>query len=277
MNKDTNTIVRKMGSRVAQTELGTWLCAPDPSKNQKEAIDKFHPDLGDWFLESTEFGNWKSTSKSFLWLHGKSGSVKTLLCSKVIHALQDVDPQDRPIIYSYFDIRDAEKQSLDGMMRSLVLQLSDQNDELRKLCEELHSSWRRKEQPPGDPLRKPLLEMIQSLDEVFIVLDALNECNIRETEKLLSWIQPLATSATDTNIHLLVTSVERPDLKPTIPKCSTAGGYCMHFQNPKAMEEVEAYIRSQVRKGTEFAARWEERPDILEAMETALITGYDGM
>jgi hypothetical protein len=47
-----------------------WLSPPDPSSNHHAACKKRQPTTGGWFVEGKQFEAWKTSPKSFLWLHG---------------------------------------------------------------------------------------------------------------------------------------------------------------------------------------------------------------
>lgn len=53
-----------------QRELRSWLAAPDSSSNHNAACKLHQENTGNWLLESTTFQEWKTQSRSFLWLHG---------------------------------------------------------------------------------------------------------------------------------------------------------------------------------------------------------------
>jgi len=56
-------------------EVITWLEAPDPSTNYYDALKKRQPTTGAWLIALPEFETWKTTPKSFIWLHGIRLSV----------------------------------------------------------------------------------------------------------------------------------------------------------------------------------------------------------
>lgn len=51
-------------------EIFRWLSPPDPSSNHNSAHKKQQPTTGAWFLNSSQFAEWRTNSNSFLWLHG---------------------------------------------------------------------------------------------------------------------------------------------------------------------------------------------------------------
>lgn len=48
----------------------TWLNAPDPFSNHSQACEAKQPETGNWFLNSSDYRDWKIQSGSTLWLHG---------------------------------------------------------------------------------------------------------------------------------------------------------------------------------------------------------------
>lgn len=54
-----------------QHKISLWLDVPDPSTNFRAALEKRHPQTGQWLLNSSLFIDWKqSSSTCMLWLHG---------------------------------------------------------------------------------------------------------------------------------------------------------------------------------------------------------------
>ena len=104
-------------------EINNWLSPPDPSTNLNHAKERRHEGTGSWFLESEPFKEWKSGSRQCLWLHGIPGCGKTVLCSTIIEHLRQIKDPSHIVLDFFFDFKDNEKQSLDKLVRSLVVQL----------------------------------------------------------------------------------------------------------------------------------------------------------
>ncbi|KAH9069615.1 hypothetical protein EDB83DRAFT_440553 [Lactarius deliciosus] len=66
--------------------LRKWQSPPDPSTNHNIAGDRQHEGTAEWFFETNQFENWRLTG-SLLWIHGKPGSGKSVLCSATINDL----------------------------------------------------------------------------------------------------------------------------------------------------------------------------------------------
>ncbi|KAI9436655.1 hypothetical protein H4582DRAFT_2129896 [Lactarius indigo] len=59
--------------------LRKWRSPLDPSANHNIACDRQHEGTAVWFFEDDIFKEWKATG-SLLWVHGKPGSGKSVLC-----------------------------------------------------------------------------------------------------------------------------------------------------------------------------------------------------
>lgn len=259
--KQTLSDTKEIAAHNIRSDLVTWLAAPRPSTNQKEGFEKRFADTCHWFLKLKGFTEWKSGKRPILWLHGKSGSGKSILCSTVIDALkkENSSPQNNQVIYFYFDVREPEsKQSFEKMLRSLNQQLSAQDEKAHGLLKDFHSSH-------DDGNREPLIGefcslfkvMIQTSTRVHIIIDALDECIARDdvgsTKGLLSWIQDIATNCP--NAGLMVTSQLLDEIPSTLRKW-------VHEENEISIQsgsaaDMETYIQNRVKDGNEFE-RWKE-------------------
>ncbi|KAI9430600.1 hypothetical protein H4582DRAFT_2086559 [Lactarius indigo] len=159
--------------------LRAWLSPADPSTNHNIAQKAQHKGTAVWFFQGNVFIEWKS-SGSLLWVHGKPGSGKSVICSSVIQDITAVCESGSAIIaYFYFDFRDLTKQTCHDLLLSLVFQLSTRSG---PCCDILHHVYKTHEdgtrQPSDDTLKECLKEMLRLLAQgpTFIVLDALDEC-----------------------------------------------------------------------------------------------------
>ncbi|KAH9006019.1 hypothetical protein EDB83DRAFT_750303 [Lactarius deliciosus] len=87
-----------------------WFSPPDPSTNYNIACKAYHKGTTAWFFEGSVFRNWESTA-SLLWVHGKPGAGKSIICSAIIqHIMALRDARVANLAYFYFDFRDEDKQ-----------------------------------------------------------------------------------------------------------------------------------------------------------------------
>ena len=262
-----------MSSKQRREKIECWLSPEDPSTNFNNALRQRHGGSGLWFLQSDIFTKWKVRRNSFLWLNGVPGSGKTVLSSAII---KDLLPS-RALLYFYFDFSDTGKQTLESMVRSLVMQLSWKFEDAREQLDLLYSSSEDGHQKPTrESLCKVLLNMMKQVKEVWIVLDALDECCTRKgspTEGLLSWIRDLYRSE-QRNVHLLVTSRPEQDIQSGLSEFHDDN--IVPIQGNLIANDIRAYIHTRVRQD-EGLKRWRARPDVQDEIETRLMEKVDSM
>ncbi|KAJ8132754.1 hypothetical protein O1611_g873 [Lasiodiplodia mahajangana] len=275
--KQIKTTVETTREENHANSIYDWLSPPDPSTNLNNALDNNrHPGSGEWLLNHVSYTSWKKEESSFLWLCGITGCGKTVLASTIIENLQKDEMSCGPLLYFYFDFSDAKKQSLHMMLLSMVSQLYLKRQDTRGPLDELYSQENR-QKPSLKKLREIFLDMVQQAGgEVWIVLDAVDECTTRRDPigGLLLWIQSLPDS--QINAHLLVTSRPEPDINAFIGSW-TANPRIIHIESMVIKDDISAYVRACVRDSSGPMKRWCEEPEIQGNIENTLIQKANGM
>ncbi|KAK2765812.1 pfs domain-containing protein [Colletotrichum kahawae] len=253
-----------------------WLSPPDPSTNDNKALQQRHEGTGQWFLDSQEYSNWKTTQKSSLWLHGIPGCGKTILSSIVVQDLRSTEPYARSLLFFYFDFTDTSKQSLEKAIRSLIAQLYCNSQNVQAPLNSLYSSCKSpSRQPNFNELRKAFKDIIQQIGEVWIVLDALDECQTRRVsgdEGLLLWIKSILHSPR-LNVHFLVISRPEHDIKSVLERFVDDQ---IILQSDLVTEDIRAYVHGTVRNYEGFK-RWRSHESIQNEIESHLMEKANGM
>ncbi|KAF3083526.1 hypothetical protein TWF102_010519 [Orbilia oligospora] len=289
--QNTSDGVKLITSRMKNAEISRWLSAPDPSINYYKALGRRHEGSGSWFLESKQFVEWKTQRSSFLWLHGIPGCGKTILSSTIIEILES-DLACQPLLYFYFDFTDTGKQTLENMLRALISQLYYKHGDPSLQLESLYSSCTQRGQcvqPTCRSLCETFSRMVEQTKEVWLILDALDECSTRGgslTEGLLSWMNEILNSE-QWNIHLLTTSRPENDIKSEVENLTYINNriakdtlsprdYTIAIQSSLVSHDINAYIRTRVREESGLK-RWRSHPEIQTEIETCLMEKANGM
>jgi Cdc6-like AAA superfamily ATPase len=266
-----------LGLKQSQEQIKRWLSPSDPSTNYNKALQQRQEGSGLWFLQIDAFEKWKKTRNSFLWLYGIPGCGKTILSSTIIEDLEK-SLERQPLLYFYFDFSDTDKQKTESMVRSLISQLYSKCGGASKEFNSLFSACGDgSRQPSCESLCKALLHMIDQVKEVWIVLDALDECCTRNgepTEGLLSWIRDLLSSE-QRNVHLLATSRPEQDIKSIVSDFAHADDM-IHIQSDLVTNDIRMYVHTRVRQ-QEGLKRWRSQPKVQDEIETRLMERVDGM
>ncbi|KAK8052793.1 hypothetical protein PG996_012094 [Apiospora saccharicola] len=254
-------------------KIRKWLSPPDPSTNFNIARRQHYQGTGQWFLKSEAYKKWKTKRNSLLWLNGIPGCGKTVLSSSIVDDLEQGIISSN-VVYFYFDFNDVAKQSLEKAIASLVLQLYCKRTDLQREADVLYSSCHDGSRQPDSPsLFKLFQSMVQKAGEVWIVLDALDECHGRNegfAGGLLPWTRCLRNAGLD--VHLLVTSRPEQDIQATIESWAYADEI-VSLQSGLVSDDINAYIKARTRE----MPRWQSRPDMQDKIESALVKKADGM
>ena len=189
-----------------------WLSPPDPWINHRSARQHHEPHTGLWFLESDLYERWRGGQTRHLWLFGKAGCGKTVLSSTVIEDLRlhCENATSAALAIFYFSFSDSRKQSFESLLLSLIAQLGRSGPGLSMLQREYEKPNR--SLPGVEALQVILLSFVSQYDEVFLALDALDECPERDEARrgMLHGLERLAAKAS--NLKILATSRELRDI-----------------------------------------------------------------
>ncbi|KAF8270919.1 hypothetical protein EI94DRAFT_645563 [Lactarius quietus] len=230
-----------------------WLSPPDPSTNQNKNIASHARRKGSatWFFKENIFIEWKSKSTtSLLWIHGKPGSGKSVLCSAIIKDIM-VLQQKRlaTMAYFYFDFKDTTKQSRHNALLSLLTQLSAcSNGYCDILCGVYKEHNNGTYQPDTEKMVECLKEMLTLPDQppVYIFLDALDECPKtsgvpparKQVLDLLKDLVDLRLSS----LHICVTSRRESDIEAALQRISSHSSISIQNQSGQK-KDIEDYIK----------------------------------
>lgn len=257
-------------------KLQRWLSAPDPSTNYMRALQQLQSGTFLWFLESKEFSQWKSKSKSKLWLSGLPGCGKTVLSSAIIQELEL--NRSHTILYFFFDFSDATKRSVEGMVRSLINQLYQVHESTRAHLDLLFSTCHEdpRVQPSAEALCDALTCMIREMDQTYIVVDALDECGTQtdaEQSDVLSWAGGLDVALKDS--HLLVTSRKQDNSGAGLEGLIRAE-HNLDIPHESLVADVRKYVYARLREDDRFV-QWRMMPYVQQQIETTVTQRADGM
>ncbi|KAH9060233.1 hypothetical protein EDB87DRAFT_621040 [Lactarius vividus] len=261
--------------------LREWLSPADPSTNHNIARKAQHKGTALWFFQDSIFFEWKSTG-SLLWIHGKPGSGKSVICSSVIQDIMTLcEARSAIMAYFYFDFRDLKKQTCHDLLLSLVSQLSTRSS---PCCHILHRIYETHErgtrQPSDDTLKECLKEMLRLPGQapIFIVLDALDECPDSSgipssRDEVLQFVKELVDLDLQ-GLHICATSRPEVDIRAVLEPLAFRS-VSLHNQSGQQLD-IADYVRSVVNSASSMAMRrW--RPDDKKLVIETLTERADGM
>ncbi|KAH9044932.1 hypothetical protein EDB83DRAFT_1563086 [Lactarius deliciosus] len=232
-----------------QQSVRKWFSPPDPSTNHNIACEAFHERTATWFFEGNMFMDWMSIG-SLLWIHGKPGSGKSVLCSAIIQRIIEFrKTKPASLAYFYFDFRDKDKQNVRNFVTSLLIQLSAHSTSCCDVLSRVYSEHGNgAQQPANGVLINCLKKMLRVSAEhpVYIIVDALDECPDlsgmpTQREAVLDLVEDLVRQHLP-NLHICVTSRTEIDIKTRLePLASNA--VSLHDESGQK-QDISDYVSS---------------------------------
>ncbi|KAF8257820.1 CHAT domain-containing protein [Lactarius quietus] len=242
-------------------DVRKWLSPPDPSTNHNTACEVYHKESPSWLFGTGMFKDWM-LNRSLLWVHGKPGSGKTIVCSAVIQHMMTLRDAGMVILaYFYFDFRDEEKQNVRNFVTSLLVQLSAYSRPCCNIIHQLYSkSMKGMQQPSNGSLVECLKDMLKIPDQlpIFIIADALDECPDSgmptAREVVLNLVKDLVHLRLP-NVHLCVTSRPEVDIQTKL-KPLAVYAVSLHDESRQKMD-IANFISSVV-SSDERMRKWRD-------------------
>jgi hypothetical protein len=215
-----------------------WLDAPNPLENHAQARREHEPGTGEWLFKSREYQDWLSGSSPLLWMHGKAGCCKTIMCSTIIEDVKRriSGKHSAASAYFYFTFSETKKQSYSACLRSMITQLSRGHSARPPL----HTAWSKTKsgRPSIQLLEDVLSDLLNEADTPYLVVDALDECAEEEREQILEGFKRITQAVPKT--RLLMASRREADIEGLMLSwCETRLGI-----NEAAVNEgIEIFIK----------------------------------
>ncbi|OBT62104.1 hypothetical protein VE03_09005 [Pseudogymnoascus sp. 23342-1-I1] len=246
-----------------------WLSPVDYASQHSDFMARHQEGTGLWLLDSNEFKHWLKQGKQRLFCPGMPGAGKTMIASIVIdhlYAKYQPDPSVG-IAYLYCNFRRQDEQKPVDLLASLLKRLAQGRPTLPTSIKDLYESHVRKQTRPSfEEISKQLQSIIASFSTTFIVIDALDECQVSDggQTKFLSEILRLQTN---TKANLFATSRFIPHIVEEFQGCPS-------LEIRASEGDVQRYLDGQLARLPSFVRR---NLDMQEQIKAEIIKAVDGM
>lgn len=269
---------RKLADYVEERDkILKWLTPIDYAL-QQNTCDRSRPsETGTWFLESTEFKAWLATKGQTLFCPGIPGAGKTFITSIVIdHILKKVrnqgDVQCRKsevdntvgIAYLYCMFNRPDEQNLENLLLILLRQLVQQRPSLPSFITELYEARIDIQMClTHDEILKALHSTIALYSKVFIVVDALDECQVQNgcRSKFLSSLFKLRDEC---GVSLFATSRSIPEIEDKFKRA-------VSLEIRGNEEDLHIFLEEKIRDSIDCS------PELKEHIKRGIIQAVEGM
>jgi ankyrin repeat protein len=246
-----------------------WLTRINYGPQQSNFISQRQAGTGQWLLDSTEFQAWLYTKKQVLFCPGVPGAGKTVLTSIVIDYLDTKfgKEPDIGIAYLYCDFRREHEQKPEDLLRNLLKQLIQERSSIPKSVRLLYDYHKKKSTRPSiDDISKALVSIISNFSKVFIIIDALDECEVNNGHRS-RFVSEIVQLQTQCNANLFVTSRVIPEIVEKFE-----GSIMLEIRASK--EDMRKYLNSDMVRLPAFVGR---NPELQEEIKNGIVNAADGM
>ncbi|KAJ3505663.1 hypothetical protein NMY22_g17503 [Coprinellus aureogranulatus] len=252
-----------VGAVNRQQEIRKWMKAPRFTHIHGAAKEQRTDGTGTWFIESREFQQYIQKKGCILWCTGKPGSGKTILASTSIEQLRQQCKANsrKAVVYAY--LRYDEKHTPRDVFVALLDQLLVHKEAIVKIT----PSYLEKKEDNDEYTLKEVVrilgEIIGCLDQVYAVIDGLDEASSEVKNELVHKLPPM-------DVNLLIFS--RPLQLYT--DCTPAA-LQIHIQ--ARTDDIVLYVSEECGKNPELKALFREHTDKEDELRHRIRKQADGM
>ncbi len=179
------------------------------------------------------------------------------------------DPNNCVVLFFYFDYSKQVDQTPLRVLQTLLHQLLSTHSQIpllaRKVADDLMLG---KPLPSFDDMKDLFVSLCSTGPPVFIVLDALDECDAVDNRKpILRLIESIKTSLA----QLLVTS------RPYPPDVDEVLGDCPQVLVEASDKDIEKYVLEQIEGSVEMRRMLQDRQDVKELIVKSILDKSQGM
>ncbi|KAL9483571.1 hypothetical protein ACSS6W_002360 [Trichoderma asperelloides] len=247
-----------------------WLTPIEYGPQHSDFSNRREPGTGQWLLDCVEYQIWLNSNKHTLFCPGIPGSGKTILTAIVINDLITKFQNDPTIgiAYIYCNFRQRDDKKIENLVASLLKQLA-RSHFFPESVKDLYNRHKEKQtRPSADEISQALQSVANMYSKVFIIVDALDECQPFSDcgLKLLSYIFHLQAN---TVANFFATSRPIPDIEEQFKLQNY-----LRREILATSEDVRTYLDGQTSNLPRCVAN---RPDIQAKIKTEITSAVDGM
>jgi Cdc6-like AAA superfamily ATPase len=247
-----------------------WLTPIDYAPQQSDYISRRQEGTGQWLLKSNEFKKWVNQSNQTLFCPGIPGAGKTIIASIVVDDLYAKFQNDASVglAYIYCNFRRQQEQKPNDLLASLLKQLVQEQPFIPENVKSLYERHKDKRTRPSlDEISRALHSLVAGYSRVFIIVDALDECQGSNGDRK-RFLAELFDLQARTGASLLTTSRFIPEIVKEFEERS------VQLEVRASDDDLQRYLDGHMTKLPSFVSR---NADLQNEVKIAIINAVDGM
>ncbi|KAH8807526.1 ankyrin repeat-containing domain protein [Xylogone sp. PMI_703] len=188
-----------------------WLQPTDYAAHSSEFhrhLSSQAPGTGLWLSKTSKYQQWKeSDDHGILWVKGVPGAGKSVIAASMVEFLQRTN-EGTPVLHFFFRYIVSKNRKPRNLIQDFLAQLLPHSTRLQGILQALPKTKSQVDEFSDETLWSYLLESLASIENVYLVVDALDEMEPNHKGLFLGRLNSLATFRPK-NVKLMATS--RPD------------------------------------------------------------------
>lgn len=247
-----------------------WLTLVDYATQQSDFINRRQDGTGQWLLTSDQFRNWVNESNETLFCPGIPGAGKTICAAIVVNELHTKFENNASIgiAYTYCNFRRQHEQKLIDLLSTLLKQLIQGLPSVPQSIQRLYDQHQhRRTRPLLNEISQALQFVVSDYSRTFIIIDALDECQVSEGEQK-RFLSELFDLQAKTAVNLFVTSRFIPEIEKEFNGNSTK------LEIRASDEDLQRYLYGHMLKLPAFVSR---DTTLQNEVKSAIVKAVNGM
>lgn len=251
-----------------QRNILEWISSSDYPAQQSDIMKRRQEGTGKWFLDAPELALWLKDTKTTLFCPGIPGAGKTMVAAIAIDQLLDSAVNGgHGVAYLYCNYKSQADQDTTSMLAAILKQLilgQVRPLTLSPVGKLYQKHANRGTKPSLDDVCHALREVVAHLPCVYIVVDALDECQRDTRQQLTAKLRDLQTVA---DVRLMATSRFLPDVEDAFQ-------LALRLEIKASDEDVKQFVAGQINR---LPACIQRNATLQEMMQEKIIEAADGM
>ncbi|KAI0126172.1 hypothetical protein BJ170DRAFT_597396 [Xylariales sp. AK1849] len=238
-----------------------WLEQTNPSLYHNTALKNYESHTGQWMLRMSQWLDWLNIGESshFVWIHGIPGSGKTILASFLITQCQShcksIGRSQVACVYYYCSYRNNQDEA-PSLLKWLICQLCRQTSLMPTVLDDIYG---RNEDPDINVLKTALHAILEKMETVYFLVDAVDES--RPRQELLLLLEDLATDSRFQRLRILATSRRYLEIESVLSRLTVP----VSMSNTEVDQDIRKFVSSELnRRCTGWRATY--KPSILDRL-----------
>jgi hypothetical protein len=204
--------MRQQHDSAKHRTLLEWTSATDYPAQQSDIIKRREQGTGQWFMDAPEVSQWLNEPKTTLFCPGIPGAGKTMIAAITIdYLLNTLQHSTHGVAYVYCNYKAQEEQDVCTMLTAILKQLILGRLSAIEHIDRLHQKHAdRGTKPSLDEITNALRDVLAHYPYVYVVIDALDECQNATRRQFLAKLRELQAGR---DVRLMVTARFIPDIE----------------------------------------------------------------